>query len=398
MTAEDRDDPGPSAFPCHVFLPARTIWQRRPAGRDYRHHTWWSTENVPLDKTDGPRASRPHPPSADGRGHAEAHRRRRRRSARQLKPRGPRLPRGPPPAALPEIDCRRTARRRRRAGSRQGDGGQSGHRRPRRPRALRCPLGHEEAAREGRGTGDLPRQLPPHPAHGAARGVRGDGRPGGVHRHRPLRRQRLLHASLGGRRRGPGDQPDRRGDPHRGGTALRPRLRHQQDSHQQGPARPQPRPAPARPLHRRPGRQPQRRPRSLLRRRKPARLRRPQGIRPVAAGGAAVRAVGRPRGGRGAHPRPRHAGDERRGHDAAGTVPGGRAGLSRPRQVDTPGPRLRRGDRSRRFRAPQPGRAPARRHRDPARTWAELEECGRALGVAPAEVAAEPEDEARYRG
>ena len=47
-------------------------------------------------------------------------------------------------------------------------------------------------------------------------------------------------------------------------------------------------------------------------------------------------------------------------------LPGGRAGLSRPRQVDAAGPRLRRGDRSRRLRAPQPGRAPARRHRDPA--------------------------------
>ena len=34
----------------------------------------------------------------------------------------------------------------------------------------------------------------------------------------------------------------------------------------------------------------------------------------------------------------------------------------------------------------------------PHRTWAELEECGRSLGVALAEVAAEPEDEARYCG
>ena len=101
-----------------------------------------------------------------------------------------------------------------------------------------------------------------------------------------------------------GTNPIAAGIPTAGGPPLRSRLRHQRDRHQQGPARPQPRPAPAFRLHRRPGRESKRRPGSLLRRRKPARLRRPQGIRPVAARGAAVRAVGGPRGGRRAHRRP----------------------------------------------------------------------------------------------
>ena len=175
---------------------------------------------------------------------------------------------------------------------------------------------------KGRGTGDLPRRLPPHPAHGAAREYaemaarEGSSASSSTAAAAPARFPT-------GRGRGPGNQPDRRGDSHRGGPALRARLRHQQDRHQQGPARPQPRPAPARPLDRRPGTA------------TPATTRKPTSTAETCPASAATRDThcrllvgllcglsGDHEAGEGAHRRPRHAGDERREHDAAGPLPG----------------------------------------------------------------------------